>query len=748
MNSQYFVYYLTGKCNLDCDYCNISKTDETMVKSKNPIEKFEKALKERNERYPNIPIKQILLSGGEPTLYPDILHDILSKYSDKYNITIISNGTRLGIIKELLKYNVNFIISYDGSVNDRGYNSIDTIKYLYDLNRLISISMVVGNKNYSTIYQTVCDLKEIVPRLFRKQVLGIDPYPPIQINIARCKPSYYDMNMEVLKENLVLLYDTFIDKINLDMFSSSDNHICENFFSFKENIQCNHSEGKLLEYGCYTNVNNLEKTLEIYDKKCSKCEYSVCYFKSCPVNLEEFKIDIDSVHPLCEISKILHEIKLYYENMEAVKEHLISSDEIELVLTDSCNLNCTYCFQKGQHSSNVMTKEVIDAVFSKIIDLPSDHITNKTLNLFGGEPILPRTLEIRNYILEYLKKPKYMNKINIAVTSNTYSLTEKDKEWLREIKKYARYVFWQVSIDSVKEIHDKQRITHAGTGTFDTVISNLKEVSKIIGKEFLSINSVITSESVKRIGDWCVFINDELYNKYITRMMFRIDQSRDSELTLEEKLNFSIGYRDVIDKFNKGLIDHNIVKYVFNVKRYMYDENLISDKDQFSSCGMCNNFVLINHNGDILPCHSFMNLNDNSIDTWIGNICTGKISNKASDMYDLYGSITDQFSELTGLKCSECKYKMECVRCKADHYKVHGNISKVLNYTCDVTRFRGDIYREELYDLFKPLTNNESSELMKDLNELKELYEETNDNNILDTIYQMSDLVKVKTWSI
>ena len=54
---------------------------------------------------------------------------------------------------------------------------------------------------------------------------------------------------------------------------------------------------------------------------------------------------------------------------------------IKLILGDTCNLHCEYCYQDNQN--NRISKEVLDKIAFLIKDL--DEID---INLFGGEPTL------------------------------------------------------------------------------------------------------------------------------------------------------------------------------------------------------------------------------------------------------------------------------------------------------------------------------------------------------------------------
>lgn len=78
---------------------------------------------------------------------------------------------------------------------------------------------------------------------------------------------------------------------------------------------------------------------------------------------------------------------------------------IKLILGDTCNLHCEYCYQENQN--NRISKEVLDKIAFLIKDL--DEID---INLFGGEPTLYER-EIM-YFLSIVD----MNKVNFSISTN------------------------------------------------------------------------------------------------------------------------------------------------------------------------------------------------------------------------------------------------------------------------------------------------------------------------------------------
>jgi uncharacterized protein len=59
---------------------------------------------------------------------------------------------------------------------------------------------------------------------------------------------------------------------------------------------------------------------------------------------------------------------------------------MELILTDQCNLRCSYCFEKDKNPHN-MTEETATAAVDFLMT-ESQQMPNVTILFFGGEPLL------------------------------------------------------------------------------------------------------------------------------------------------------------------------------------------------------------------------------------------------------------------------------------------------------------------------------------------------------------------------
>lgn len=102
------------------------------------------------------------------------------------------------------------------------------------------------------------------------------------------------------------------------------------------------------------------------------------------------------------------------------------SFEFQLVLTEKCNMSCTYCYIKQKPSD--MTREVFDAHYSLLpLILRSYNEQNYHAALFGGEPLL--NWDLIEYIVPILKRDPKCTQI-VVMTNGIVLQKEGKLDWL------------------------------------------------------------------------------------------------------------------------------------------------------------------------------------------------------------------------------------------------------------------------------------------------------------------------------
>jgi radical SAM protein with 4Fe4S-binding SPASM domain len=146
---------------------------------------------------------------------------------------------------------------------------------------------------------------------------------------------------------------------------------------------------------------------------------------------------------------------------------------INVNLTGSCNLACTYCFADGGDYGrirNSMQSHTVDAIF----DFIRGHVTRSRVvrfEFFGGEPLLnfARIREIcdRAHQFTAATDVQFIHRISTNLTVLP----------LEALALFAdRNFIVSVSIDGGSTTHNRNRPTKGGQGSFEKILSNCKRV--------------------------------------------------------------------------------------------------------------------------------------------------------------------------------------------------------------------------------------------------------------------------------
>jgi uncharacterized protein len=137
-----------------------------------------------------------------------------------------------------------------------------------------------------------------------------------------------------------------------------------------------------------------------------------------------------------------------------------------LNVTTGCNLSCTYCYKEdlveakqGLKMSLETAQKSVDLLFA---ESPGDHPCN--IVFFGGEPLT--NLPLIKGVVDYAeaRSGETGKAVTFTMTTNATMLTEAIVDYLD-----AHHFGLTVSIDGPQAIHDKNRITTSGRGTYNTV---------------------------------------------------------------------------------------------------------------------------------------------------------------------------------------------------------------------------------------------------------------------------------------
>lgn len=188
---------------------------------------------------------------------------------------------------------------------------------------------------------------------------------------------------------------------------------------------------------------------------------------------------------------------------------------LNINLTGSCNLDCTYCFAEGGDYGRItdkMRSHTVDFIF----DFIRDHVTASRVvrfEFFGGEPLLnfERIREIceRSDSFSAETGIRFLHRISTNLTV----LPRGAPELMRD-----RRFTVSVSIDGGPETHNRNRPTKSGGESWDRIMANCLRVREIGGDAVTMVArmTVVSSEpplveNVRLLWDLDLFDYFQIY---------------------------------------------------------------------------------------------------------------------------------------------------------------------------------------------------------------------------------------------
>jgi uncharacterized protein len=392
----------------------------------------------------------------------------------------------------------------------------------------------------------------------------------------------------------------------------------------------------------------------------------------------------DTVSPLIESYETLHGI----DNKETYKDTKnpdLKVKNITFVVTEKCNLNCSYCYEQhktGRRMSKSVAKKAIDFLFNK--EKINNYYNFKTspaviIEFIGGEPLLE--IELMDYIVEYFKfkafeldSPWATNYMISMTTNGVLYDTPKVQKFLA---KNAGKVSLGITIDGNKKLHDSCRKFYDGSGSYNIVEKSIKDAVK---KGYT--NSTKITLSPQNI----MYLNEAIQNVWSlgivgahTNCVFEKGwQIKDAK----------IFYKELKKLADYLLADKNYSKYYCSLFDDTIGKELTEDRNW---CGGNGSMLAIAPDGRCFPCIRFMKYSLNKQkEQPIGDINRG-LDKKEENVWlnklkDITMSSQCQYED--NKKCLTCKIASGCALCTGYNYDEFGDPNHKATSICDMHKAR------------------------------------------------------------
>jgi uncharacterized protein len=384
-------------------------------------------------------------------------------------------------------------------------------------------------------------------------------------------------------------------------------------------------------------------------------------------------------------------------DFEAVKDNVENNlKQVTLELTENCNLRCKYCIYLDDNEihRNFTSKDMSWPTAKKAIDYALKHTDKEiAITFYGGEPLLK--FGLLKQCVEYIKNINNDKKISHSMTTNLTLVTKEIAEYLAEQNFFAVVC----SLDGPEDIHDENRLTIDGKGSFSKAIQGLRYLVDAYGDRaelYLSISMVMTLpatpqklEKIQKFFDSLSWLPKKI-NKSTSYVAIssteRIERIKMKKIYSGENKIFD--YVDPLSNWSKEKtlfsddidVENIFTSFYIQTAQVMIHKRIITDKPigSYALGGCCipaSRRLFITTEGNFSLCEKIGNA------PFIGNVEDGINLDKIKKHY------LDDYINISKKMCADCWAIRLCGLCYVDCYNADGIVEEYKEDLCGSTIF-------------------------------------------------------------
>lgn len=364
-----------------------------------------------------------------------------------------------------------------------------------------------------------------------------------------------------------------------------------------------------------------------------------------------------------------------YLNDQKETNYKNGSISVTFQVTEDCNLRCTYCYQTHK-TPNKMTfetgKKIVDTIFEdkKYIDAIAVE-----LDFIGGEPLLEINL-IRQIYEYFLQKcielnHRWLTLHRVDICSNGTLYFNEDVQSF--IKDYSNTLSFSISLDGIKELHDKCRLFPNGEGSYDIAEKAVKHYQQHYGE--ISTKMTLSPDNIQYTCDAICNLHKLGFDYVPANCIF------EQGWELKHAQIFYKELKKIADIFYENDWYGDFATSLFEEIMFKpFDWDIDTDQNW---CGGVGKMLAADYKGDFYPCLRYMpsSIGYDNPQIIVGNIKEGLCNTpercKLKEKLDAV-TLTSQSTK----ECIECPIAKGCAWCSAYNYQVTGTFDKRVTYIC------------------------------------------------------------------
>lgn len=323
--------------------------------------------------------------------------------------------------------------------------------------------------------------------------------------------------------------------------------------------------------------------------------------------------------------------------------HLFESiGHMNVILTNACNLSCTYCYEQHNKDFGRFTEQSLLEAYNWL--RKNSKAKNKRFQFFGGEPLIHKDL-IRNFLYQnhgHLQSVYFNEGQAVSLITNGLLL---DKEFCKEYFDYD-FTYMMISLDTMKVELDHRELSQ---DQIDQILETVRGLPRH-AKERIFFRCTLAQEHSPYFKEYI----ETLYECGIRNIIVH-------PLVHDSSVGFIAWSSSIWQNLHNDIItlldDHADLEISFSEGvGEKYDNN----------CMVGSDMIAIDASGDFSGCYFFTNQKAGAgKPTMLGNIFEDRVH------IDRYLTFQKLYTEMQveNEQCQSCDYRNHCYQCPA------GNVS-------------------------------------------------------------------------
>jgi len=342
---------------------------------------------------------------------------------------------------------------------------------------------------------------------------------------------------------------------------------------------------------------------------------------------------------------------------------------VVLNVNTGCNLSCTYCYKEDLAKPSAGKRMGVDTAEASVEMLLKESPDEPcyTVVFFGGEPLSNRPLI--EHMVDYCERRfgELGKRVEFVMTTNATLLNEEIVDWLN-----AHRFGLSISIDGPQAVHDRNRITIGGQGTYQAVRRKVDMLLSRYTSRPVGARVTLTRGTTEVETIWHHLIN-ELGFAEVGFAPVTSGSLSAFNLTSEEVAQVFANFKALGRRYlEAALADRNIG--FSNLHQLLTD--LHQGHKKSLPCGAGLKMLAVDHQGELNLCHRFTG---SSLPTF-GNVHDGL------KQAELNGFLSQRLDR-AGTGCDDCRIRNLCSGgCYHESYVRYGDPVHPTYHYCELMR--------------------------------------------------------------